>query len=384
MSDLDDSKIPAAVGDTQAGSAASKSVTLIAKWGKERLTMEHLRSDTSIGEVKAMIYDRTGVLPKRQKLIGLSILGRKASGLMDNDMLSELKTKTSKKPVDSATGCILHQFMLMGTPEENIFVDPSDRGDLPDVIDDFELDFNAGSDQWVQHVANGQNLKKFTESTLIHVMNPPRENKLLLVLDLDHTLLDFSSKTLARDTSTNQVGDGVAATMKRPYMDAFLASAYKHYDMVVWSQTSWYWLETKLTELGMLTHPQYKFCFVLDKTSMFAITSARRGGGETYKHSVKPMQIIWTKFPRWGSHNSVHLDDLSRNFALNLGSGLKVDAYYRKKKAAKRDTVLLGMTHYLKELSDSEANFDDVDFAAWQDVVARRRPLAKPREEEKK
>ena len=29
------------------------------------------------------------------------------------------------------------------------------------------------------------------------------------------------------------------------------------------------WLETKLTELGMLTHPGYKFTFVLDKTSMF-------------------------------------------------------------------------------------------------------------------
>jgi ubiquitin-like domain-containing CTD phosphatase 1 len=36
----------------------------------------------------------------------------------------------------------------MGTPEEDIFVDPSERDDLPDVLDDFGLEFNAGSDEW--------------------------------------------------------------------------------------------------------------------------------------------------------------------------------------------------------------------------------------------
>jgi TFIIF-interacting CTD phosphatase-like protein len=70
-------------------------------------------------------------------------------------------------------------------------------------------------------------------------MNEPREGKPLLVLDLDHTLLDFSSRTLQRDNATHQVGAGMAAAMKRPYMDEFLTSAYKNYDLVVWSQTSW-------------------------------------------------------------------------------------------------------------------------------------------------
>ena len=39
------------------------------------------------------------------------------------------------------------QFILMGTPEENIFVDPREKDDLPDVVDDFDSDFNAGSDE---------------------------------------------------------------------------------------------------------------------------------------------------------------------------------------------------------------------------------------------
>jgi ubiquitin-like domain-containing CTD phosphatase 1 len=39
----------------------------------------------------------------------------------------------------------------------------------------------------------------------------------------------------------------------------------QHYDLVVWSQTHWKWVEQKLTALGMLTHPGYKICFVLDR-----------------------------------------------------------------------------------------------------------------------
>lgn len=159
-------------------------------------------------------------------------------------------------------------------------------------------------------------------------------------------------------------------------MDEFLTTAYKHYDLVVWSQTSWRWLETKLTELGMLTHPGYRFCFVLDKTSMFTIASTKRDGTKVVHH-VKPLQIIWSKFPRWGSHNAVHIDDLSRNFALNLGSGLKCTGFYRKKSKAARDTELLGMAKYLEELAKAGVSFDDVDFSWWLDVVNGKRELVK-------
>jgi hypothetical protein len=53
------------------------------------------------------------------------------------------------------------------------------------------------------------------------------------------TLLDFSSKTLQRDRATRAPGQGLAAIMKRSFMDDFLAMCYPFYDIVVWSQTSW-------------------------------------------------------------------------------------------------------------------------------------------------
>jgi hypothetical protein len=68
-----------------------------------------------------------------------------------------------------------------------------------------------------------------------------------------------------------------------------------------------------VTELGMLSHPGFRICFVLDKTSMFSIISEQRVGGsggtvadeasmvKEVKHSVKPLQLLWTKFPQWWS-----------------------------------------------------------------------------------
>jgi len=349
-------------------------VTLIAKWGKERIRLENMCPSTTLSEVKATICERTNILPKRQKLIGFSF---KTKGQAeDTCVVSDLLTKKKGKKIGNE---VCYEFILMGTPEESIFVDPLDKDDLPDVIDDFDFDFTAESEEWIKHVANGDNLRKFTESTQIHIIHQPRLGKPLAVLDLDHTLLDFSSKQLMRGT----VGDNSASVLKRPYMDEFLTSAYRRYDLVVWSQTSWRWLETKLTELGMLTNPGYRFCFVLDKTSMFHVRSIKRDGTE-YRHQVKPLQIIWNHFPQWGEHNTVHVDDLSRNFALNLGSGLKVTPYYRKKRSSgRRDCELLGLSRYFEMLATDVDNFSDVDFRYWIDVINGKRPLTNQEREKK-
>lgn len=359
-------------------STSAGSITLVAKWSKERITLSCLTPETTIGAVKEMLKERTSILPKRQKLVGLSLQAK--GQITDQVVLSQLKVKRSKgKTTGLDDASIVHEFILMGTPEEKIFVDPIHRDDLPDVVDDFDLDFNAGSDQWLQHVANGENLKKFTEKTQVHIMNEPRPGKPLLVLDLDHTLLDFSSKVLQRDTGT-QDRVSVANAMKRPYMDQFLTAVYPHYDICVWSQTSWRWLETKLIELGMLANPGYKFCFVLDKTSMFTVTSTRRDN-TSVTHHVKPLQLIWSKFPdKWSSKNTVHIDDLGRNFALNLGSGIKISAYYRKKSSARRDAELLGLGRYLEDLAVSELDFDQVEFSFWQEVVSGKKTLSDKKE----
>jgi ubiquitin-like domain-containing CTD phosphatase 1 len=100
------------------------------------------------------------------------------------------------------------------------------------------------------------------------------------------------------------------------------------YDFVVWSQTSWRWLELKLTQLGFLSNPAFHVTFVLDKTAMFTVR--RKHKGKVRDHQVKALELIWAKCPQWHAGNTVHVDDLSRNFAMNPEEGIKCSAYMRK------------------------------------------------------
>jgi ubiquitin-like domain-containing CTD phosphatase 1 len=359
------SDIPSADPTGSTIQSDSSYICLTAKWGKDRIVLTDLHPATTILEVKEQLCEKTRILPARQKLIGI--------GQLSDDMtLSEIKSKNCEIKVDPKyptykTTC--YSFILMGTPEDKMLVEPVS---VPEVIDDFDLDFNAGSDEWLAHVATGCNLKKFTDLTNISIMNEPRPGKPLLVLDLDHTLLDFSSKRLMQ-ASTDEIGDQSAAQMKRPFLDEFLSTVYQHYDLVVWSQTSWRWLEIKLIELGMLTNSCYKFCFVLDKTSMFSITSTKKDGSKV-KHYVKPLQIIWSKFQHWNEKNTIHLDDLSRNFALNLHNGLKVSPYHRK--SSKKDVELLGLARFLEIIAlNKDTDFRLINLGNWLDVVSGKKRL---------
>lgn len=150
------------------GDRFEAAVTLVAKFGKERITLDDLDASVTVGEVKEMLQEQTRILPKRQKLVGLVALQGGAKGVHDNLPLSGLKVKGGSKK--AAPGeATMHQFILMGTPEEEIFVDPSDRDDLPDVLDDFGLEFNAGSSEWSAVVCSSSSSSLFTVRPLIQL-----------------------------------------------------------------------------------------------------------------------------------------------------------------------------------------------------------------------
>jgi len=143
MMDEDERKQPAITDDNNVEASSSTStttgITLIAKYGKIQHVLTNLAFSTTVLEVKILLCTMTRVLPKRQKLIGLAAASGKIS---DETPLSQLKTKRKSSSASPSMS-----FILMGTPEEDILVDPSERDDLPDVIDDFDLDFNACSTQ---------------------------------------------------------------------------------------------------------------------------------------------------------------------------------------------------------------------------------------------
>jgi ubiquitin-like domain-containing CTD phosphatase 1 len=89
---------------------------------------------------------------------------------------------------------------------------------------------------------------------------------------------------------------------------------------------------------------------------------------------VKPLELLWRRFPeRWGAHNTIHLDDIRRNFALNPGEGLLCSAFHYKTAAqAAADTELLACEQYLAYLAAEVPDFTSVDHAEWRSVVVQR------------
>ncbi|EFA84658.1 hypothetical protein PPL_01648 [Heterostelium album PN500] len=164
--------------------------------------------------------------------------------------------------------------------------------------------------------------------------------------------------------------------MKRPYLEEFLKSSYEDYDIAIWSQTSWKWIEIKLTELGLLTNPNFKIGFVLDQTLMFSVTTYRPVPGKSkdrtkIKHQVKALDIIWshkTLGQYYSAQNTLHVDDLSKNFAMNPKNGVHIPAFKRKEPRSQSDNVLLFLSKYLKIVA-TETDLTKLNHNEWTKKV---------------
>ncbi|ORX85499.1 HAD-superfamily subfamily IIID h [Basidiobolus meristosporus CBS 931.73] len=279
----------------------------------------------------------TQVKPKRQKIIGLV----KGKLPLDDIVLGSLQLKDN------------HTFIMMGTPEENILKDPSEL-DLPEVINDLDYDYiPEDDDTYKNDKENKAKLMETISKAKIPLLNPLRQDKKLLVLDLDYTLFDCK-------TPANHISE-----LMRPGLHEFMATVYECYDIMIWSQTSWRTLEMKVTELGLLTHPEYKIAAVIDISCMFSITT-RRPDGTPFKHQVKALDIIWSKFPdQFSAENTIHIDDLGRNFAMNPASGLKISAFKNGPVSRATDRELYPLAKYLILISEIK-DFRKLNHKKWK------------------
>ncbi len=236
------------------------------------------------------------------------------------------------------------QFTLLGTPEAGRFKDQtaptSLSGDQVDADQDLDyLEVPKSEEPKFKPHEDPKNLAKLEKTILrfsdFPTINPPRPGKKLLVLD--PRLLHRRYKAIT--------GRQLASIFSRsPRAAGNAQSVYPYYDICVWSQTSWRWLEVKLIELNMLGNPDYNISFVIDRTPMFSIQNSRMG-----KHEVKALEFIWRRWPEvYGPHNTIHIDDLSRNFAMNPRNGLKIKPY---KISPNFDTEFVGLKRYLLQLA---------------------------------
>lgn len=359
------SAMPAEASTTAATAMADEEhYCFTARYAKTQLEVRLAISDC-VQDLKAILFSMTDVPPERQKILGL-VRGK----LPDDDTpLGQLtflpaSLRDSPHPV---TGEKRITISLVGTPLDQTFKDPEveqakatkadgsggpsdvDYSD-PSVIGQLEIEPRKDP-----HAIEKLQRAISRFSLTFPVMQEPRQGLKggLLVLDLDYTMAD--TKRLFKYHVT-------AREAERPGLHEMLAAVYPYYDICVWSQTSHWWLEAKLTELGCLTNDKYRIAFVLDRTPMFSVrctpkndvssssvpsSSSRR----KQKHEVKALEIIWRRFSgTYGPHNTIHIDDLARNFAMNPTNGLKIKPY---KHSPKPDEEFSALRDYLLKLAHS-------------------------------
>jgi len=204
-------------------------------------------------------------------------------------------------------------------------------------------------------IENVEKLTRRIANYKVETLNPPRDGgKKLLVLDIDYTLFDH------RSTAENP------AELMRPYLHEFLTRAYEFYDIVIWSATSMKWVEVKMRELGVLSHPEYKIMQLLDHGAMITVHTEKYG-----LFDCKPLGWLWAKFGgRYDEKNTIMFDDLRRNFVMNPGNGLKIRPFRKAHMNRDTDRELFDLTRYLLEIATVE-DFTTLRHSKWEDYMAR-------------
>ncbi|PPQ93229.1 hypothetical protein CVT25_015227 [Psilocybe cyanescens] len=331
-------------------------------WASKSYKIEVPDSDR-LYDLKTAIYSLTKVPTERQKILGF-VKGKLPP---DQVRISELPILPTKK------------FTVIGTPEGDEIKDPSQLESLPDVINDLDVDFTENMVASNRYQHDARNIRKVHEAIKnlsVNIIHPLRKGKKLLVLDIDYTILDTKPLTS---------GSLPPAECARPGLHEFLEAIYPYYDICIWSQTSWIWLETKLVELGMIGaqrnyEVQLKFAsclsvfdrsvhpsLVLDKTCMFTVFTER--DNKPWTHSVKALQIIWSHFPQFNATSTIHVDDLSRNFALNPKEGLKISAFKNAHTPeAWADRELYKLARYMIHIANVD-DFTTLSHKNWKSIV---------------
>lgn len=228
---------------------AEDDIGVVVKWAGKEYPIDKLSPTSTVQDLKAAIHVRTNVLPARQKLLNLRFKGKAPS---DDQCLSSLNLKAGFK------------IMMMGSVEQAIQDVAEVPTDLPTVINDFddETERKLSIEHREEYLAK---VAHRVQNYEVKIINPLREEKKLLVLDIDYTLFDH--RTPAE----------TGAELMRPYLHDFLTAAYNDYDIVIWSATSMKWIEEKMKLLGCDRHPGYKLAFYLDSRAMISIHSEKYG-----------------------------------------------------------------------------------------------------------
>lgn len=302
------------------------------KWSGKEIIVNECCGLSTVSDLKRAISEQTRVQPERQKLLGIRFPPGAESERLT---LQELKLKNGAK------------IMMMGSREEVVAAAQEIPQDLPEVVDDFDIEFNDIPTQSREEFL--AKVDRRIRDYPINIQNEPRPGKKLIVLDIDGTLFD--------NWSVGETG----SDLMRPYLHQFLTTVYQHYDMMIWSATNMVWIETKLSLLGVTSNPCYKFVCFLDSLATISVETPKKGLVKT-----KPLGLIWGRFSdHYNPSNTILVDDCRSNFLMNPRNGLRVKCFRNAHTNQATDSELLDLKTYLVEIVNEE-NVQELDLSKWR------------------
>jgi ubiquitin-like domain-containing CTD phosphatase 1 len=240
--------------------------------------------------------------------------------------------------------------MMVGSREEDIASVSEKPEDLEEIINDLDENLDREAEAFEKKEVYLAKIRRRVNEYKIEVFNQPRENKKLLVLDIDYTLFDHRSPA------------ETGVELMRPFLHEFLTASYEHYDIVIWSATSYKWIVEKMKLLGVHNNENYKIAFYLDYNAMITVHHDKRG-----VVNIKPLKVIWDKFPQhYSTLNTIHFDDIRRNFLMNPRNGLKIKPFCNAHINRSKDRELLKLATYLKNIAENCDDFSKLNHKKWE------------------
>ncbi len=148
-----------------------------------------------------------------------------------------------------------------------------------------------------------------------------QQQRKLLVLDLDYTLI-YPSDTPFATYDFMIVADGEKIWVKkRPYFDQFIVYADEHYDLMVWSASS----EKYVTEIVKHLLPNVRLVYVY--TAKRCTTKWNQFSDEPHPYVIKDLKKVWRRHNPYTKANTFVLDDTPKTYIRNYGNAIPVDRY---------------------------------------------------------